>query len=292
MVTWFARAPVRAVVAWYALHTPQRARTTTERISMADIYIRIRARFLRLQHAGSSARMSLAALPCGGGCTGAHWAEGVAPRSHMSAPAPSEPARGRPQLTACWLLCGRSSPPPLCSPSRRRPWSRPRRRLGRTCRWRLSAPRPLHVLAASSLIAHPFCLLPAGSCLARGRRRAARPGTRWVSPRCARMAAPSTSGCARRRCEESCPVTHGASALRLCVCARPLADQARAGVHGGVGWLPRPGVRTPLQRLPVQDARDLIRVVERHGCSGCLGGGAGSRQGADYDGRWPDRGIL
>ena len=125
---------------------------------MADIYIRIRARFLRLQHAGSSARMSLAALPCGGGCTGAHWAEGVAPRSHMSAPAPSEPARGRPQLTACWLLCGRSSPPPLCSPSRRRPWSRPRRRLGRTCRWRLSAPRPLHVLAASSLIAHP--LLP------------------------------------------------------------------------------------------------------------------------------------
>ena len=126
MVTWFARAPVRAVVAWYALHTPQRARTTTERISMADIYIRIRARFLRLQHAGSSARMSLAALPCGGGCTGAHWAEGVAPRSRMSAPAPSEPARGRPQLTACWLLCGRSSPPPLCSPSRRRPWRRAR----------------------------------------------------------------------------------------------------------------------------------------------------------------------
>ena len=41
MVTWFARAPGRAVVAWYALDTPQRARDeTTSRIEGAGyIYI-------------------------------------------------------------------------------------------------------------------------------------------------------------------------------------------------------------------------------------------------------------
>ena len=40
MVTWFARAPGRAVVAWYALDTPQRARDeTTSRIAEPDIYL-------------------------------------------------------------------------------------------------------------------------------------------------------------------------------------------------------------------------------------------------------------
>lgn len=39
MVTWFARAPVRAVVAWYALVTPQSARDeTASRIAERNIY--------------------------------------------------------------------------------------------------------------------------------------------------------------------------------------------------------------------------------------------------------------
>ena len=40
MVTWFARAPGRAVVAWYALDTPHSARDeTTARIEAGYIYI-------------------------------------------------------------------------------------------------------------------------------------------------------------------------------------------------------------------------------------------------------------
>ena len=197
---------------------------------------------------------SSAALPCSRGCTGAHRAGGGCPEEPHERSRAVEAATERPQLTTCAPgCCGRFSPPPLCSPSRRRPWWRLRRRLGRTCRWRLSAPRPLHILAASS---SPLTLdlPPAGSCLARGRRLAARPGTRWASPTCARMAAPSTSGCARRRCEQQLPCNPRSRSAEALRCARPVTDQARAGVHGGVGWLPRPGVRAPLQRLPVQDA--------------------------------------
>ena len=197
---------------------------------------------------------SSAALPCGGGCTGAHWAGGGLHRGAARALPCRRSSHRAPRLTPCAPgCCGRFLPLPLCSPSRRRPWSRLRRRLGRTCRWRLSAPRPLHILAASS---SPLTLdlPPAGSCLARGRRLAARPGTRWASPTCARMAAPSTSGCARRRCEQQLPCNPRSRSAEALRCARPVTDQARAGVHGGVGWLPRPGVRAPLQRLPVQDA--------------------------------------
>ena len=95
----------------------------------------------------------------------------------------------------------------------------------------LECATPTALLAASSSPLTPY-LPPAGSCLARGRRLAARPGTRWASPTCARMAAPSTSGCARRRCEQQLPcIPRSRSAHALRLRARP--DRSSTG---GCAW--------------------------------------------------------
>ena len=226
---------------------------------MADIYelttrSALNLRFA-LRHAGSSAR-ELRGTPLRRRLHGSTLGRrGVAPRSRASALVPSEQPKSDPRLTPCAPgCCGRFLPLPLCSPSRRRPWSRLRRRLGRTCRWRLSAPRPPHLLAASSSTLTPLCLhLQAAAWRGAGDWRQGlgpdghlRHVPVWQHP----VRVDAHGGGA----SSSCPVSHGAAALTLCVCARPLTDQARAGVHGGVGWLPRPGVRAPLQRLPVQDA--------------------------------------
>lgn len=185
---------------------------------MADIYeLTTRSPVVALRHAGVSARSS-AALPCGRGCTGAHRAGGGCPEEPHERSRAVGAARERPQLTTCAPgCCGRFSPPPLCSPSRRRPWWRLRRRLGRTCRWRLSAPRPPHLLAASSSTLTPLCLhLQAAAWRGAGDWRQGlgpdghlRHVPVWQHP----VRVDAHGGGA----SSSCPVTHGAAALRPCV---------------------------------------------------------------------------
>ena len=185
---------------------------------MADIYeLTTRSPVVALRHAGVSARSS-AALPCGRGCTGAHRAGGGCPEEPHERSRAVGAATERPPLTTCAPgCCGRFSPPPLCSPSRRRPWWRLRRRLGRTCRWRLSAPRPPHLLAASSSTLTPLCLhLQAAAWRGAGDWRQGlgpdghlRHVPVWQHP----VRVDAHGGGA----SSSCPVTHGAAALRPCV---------------------------------------------------------------------------
>ena len=80
MVTWFARAPGRAVVAWYALDTPQRARDeTTSRIEGAGyIYIAGISIIFRLNMQARAAA-GPAGLPWGGGGTEGHLGGGSTP---------------------------------------------------------------------------------------------------------------------------------------------------------------------------------------------------------------------